>query len=209
MKKILFSLLLVAVVSAGANAQQREGKHGMKKKHRHGMAMQKLNLSEDQKAKLKTINADFKSQMQTLNKQDQLTVKDWKAKKATLRTEHKSKIEALLTKEQKDQLAKMKENRKMKGEKMGEKRMEMMKQHLGLSETQSAKIKELNSSFREKAKAIHDNQSLAKDQKKEQLTALRKENHEKMKSILTAEQLKKAEDMKKMRHERQDKKTVK
>jgi Spy/CpxP family protein refolding chaperone len=194
MKKIVASFLVLAIV-IGANAQH-EGHKGMRKKQRHGMAMEKLNLSDDQKTKFKTLHEDFRKQMQALNKQDNLTVKEWRARKETLRKEHKSKIETILTKEQKDQVSKMKEERKTRGKKMGEKRAGMMKQHLNLTDDQSKKIKELNTGLHDKIKNIRENETLAREQKREQIHGLMKENHEKMKSILTEEQLKKVKEMK-------------
>lgn len=58
----------------------------------------------------------------------------------------------------------------------------------GITEAQKAEFKTINESFRTQAKAIHDNASLSKEQKKTQLGSLRKQQHEKMQSILTAEQ---------------------
>jgi Spy/CpxP family protein refolding chaperone len=203
MKRIVLSFLVVAISAVAANAQEKhEGYKGMRKHHHHGMAIEKLNLSEDQKAQFKTLNADFHSQMQALQKQDNLTVKEWKNRKETLSREHKAKIQSLLTKEQKDQLAKMKQDRKAKMEEMSAKRMDMMKQRLALTDAQSAQIKDLNSELHEKIKGIRENQSLAKEEKREQIKSLVKENREKMKSILTEEQLQKMKDG---RHNRQEK----
>src|SRR5215212_854464 len=173
MKKILLSVVIVALSAAGLNAQEKElGKHrmhGMQKKQHHGMAIQKLNLSEDQKAKFKSLNEGFRSQMQDLKKQDNITVKEWKSRKEKLRADHKSKIQGLLTKDQKDQLEKMKTERKEQHAKLGEKRMGMMKEKLGLTDVQSAKMKDLHSGLRDKIKNIRDNKSLAKEEKREQI----------------------------------------
>jgi Spy/CpxP family protein refolding chaperone len=59
---------------------------------------------------------------------------------------------------------------------------------IGLTEAQKAEFKTQNEAFRTQAKAIRDNQALSQDQKKTQLETLRKQQHEKMQSILTAEQ---------------------
>jgi len=197
MKKILFSFLFVGAAAIAANAQQHEGKHEMKKRHHHKMMMaQKLNFSEEQKTKLKTIHEDFRKQMQVLEKQDQLTVKEWKSRKQALRKEHKAKLESVLTKEQKDQLARMKEERQAKRKQMAEKKLKVMKQHLGLTEKQTTQIKDLHAGLRLKIESIRQNESVDKAAKREQIQALVKENHEKMKSILTEEQLKKMKEMK-------------
>jgi Spy/CpxP family protein refolding chaperone len=61
-------------------------------------------------------------------------------------------------------------------------------QQLGLSESQKAEFKNLNESYRTQIKAVHDNTSLSKEDQKTKIEALRKQQHEKMQSLLTAEQ---------------------
>ena len=195
MKKLLLSFLTVALFSVCVSAQQREfGKHAGKK-HHHGMDLQKLNLSDKQKTDIKNINADFREQMTALQKEDNLTVKDWKGRKQTLRKEYKAKLQSVLTAEQKEQLAKAKEERKAKQKQMAEERMGMIKQKLALTDDQSAKMKELHTGLRDQIRSIRENQSLAKEDKKAQIKELIKENHEKVKSILTEEQLQKLKDL--------------
>ena len=79
---------------------------------------------------------------------------------------------------------------------MGQKRMDKMKTDLNLTDDQVAKIQEQHKSSMEQMKAIRENSSLSEDQKKGQLMDLRKSTHESINSILTADQLKKSEEMK-------------
>lgn len=201
MKKLIVSVILSAISFAAIQAQETpEFRKG--ERHHHQMALQKLNLSEDQKAQFKTLNEGFRKEMQELKKQDNITVKEWKSRKEKLRNDHKKNIEGLLTQDQKEQLKKMKEERKGEMAARGEKRMDMMKEKLALTDEQSAKMKELHSGLSEKMKVIRENKSLEPEQKKEQIQELMKQNKEKMKSILTEDQLKKLKDGKEKRFHR-------
>lgn len=61
-------------------------------------------------------------------------------------------------------------------------------QQLGLTDAQKAEFKNLNESYRTQIKAVRDNSSLSKEDQKTKIEALRKQQHEKMQSLLTAEQ---------------------
>jgi len=200
MKKLIVCFVLTAISFSAIQAQERPFHEG--KRQHHKMALEKLNLSEDQKAKFKTLNEGFRKEMQDLEKQDNITLKEWKSRKEKLRNDHKKSIEGLLTNDQKEQLKKMKADREVQLADRGEKRMEMMKEKLALTDDQSAKMKELRSSMSEKMKGIRENKSLEPEQKKEQMKDLMKQNKEKMKSILTDEQLKKLEERKHQRGEK-------
>lgn len=215
MKKLILSAVVLSMAIA-AQAQEiperkSEKPHMMeRKKHHHGMAMQKLNLTEDQKAKFKSQNESFRKQMEELKKNENITVKEWKAKAETIRKEHKASVAGILTSEQKAQLEKMKAEGKEKRESMtkrtGERgdrsgRGDQMKTRLGLSDEQSAKMDANRKEMGEKMKAIRENNSLSDDQKKEQMKELHKKQKENMKSILTEEQLKKLQESK---HKRSD-----
>lgn len=56
---------------------------------------------------MKSINEDFKTRMQSLNKNDNMMVKDFKSQKESLMQERKNKISAILTPEQKTQFDQM------------------------------------------------------------------------------------------------------
>jgi len=80
-----------------------------------------------------------------------------------------------------------------------QKRLEKMKADLNLTNDQVAKITEQRKSSMEQMKAIRENSSLTEEQKKEQLMDLRKSSRESMNSILTADQLKKKEELRNSR----------
>jgi len=118
MKKIIAGLFAIAAFTFSAAAQDqtntdqkkwnKEGR-GMHKGHegRGKEAMEKLNLTDAQKQQMKTINEDFKTRMQALQKNDNILVKDMKEQRKALMTERKNKIAAILTPEQKTQFEQM------------------------------------------------------------------------------------------------------
>jgi Spy/CpxP family protein refolding chaperone len=151
---------------------------------RNGMA--NLNLTNEQKTQLKALNEGYRQQFAALKGNA-----DNKDKIAALRKEQHEKMQAILTPEQKTQLASQRKNfgQKMKG---GEaKHFDRMKTQLGLTDEQTKKLKDSQAGVHEKIKSIRQDQTLSESQKKEQVRAIMKDQREKMKSILTPEQLQK------------------
>ena len=197
MKKLIVTAFALAVATLVTQAQDKpDVKHDRSKGRHHKEYFQKLNLSDDQKAKVKTLNEDFRKQMQDLKKQDNMTVKDQKAKIQSLREDHKAKVQSVFTPEQKEQMKKFREEHKAKREANSAERMEKMKARLNLSDDQVAKMKAQRADMSSKFKAIRENKSLNDEQKKEQFKELKKQQKESMKSILTEEQMKKLKERK-------------
>ncbi len=86
-----------------------------------------------------------------------------------------------------------------KGPPPGE-RIEKMKAELGLTDAQAEAIKANMKAQGDAMKAIRDDESLSKDAKRAKVKELRESGRKAMESILTAEQLKKMEEMRK-KHE--------
>lgn len=218
MKKIVLGTLALMIGIAGLQAQDKtdnasparpaydkhHGKHGMRGKH--DVSYKKLNLTQDQQAQLKKINEDFKGKMDELKKSEAtITVKDYKEKRQALVKQRHNQIQNVLTKDQKDQLAKQRSERGKKFDGAQGRGMDRMKTALSLSDDQSAKIKTLQADTRSKIKNIYDNQSLSDDQKKQQVTAAKKDQRDNMNKILTPDQLKKMESMRSKHMSRESK----
>lgn len=202
MKKIISLCLVLAVATVTLQAQDvREKRHEVSKDHHQG-GFHDLKLSDDQKAKFKSLNDDYRQQMQDLKKQDDITVKEWKSKMQALKEDHHTKMQGLLTPDQKAQLEKAKEGRKGNRDADRKDRSERMKTRLGLTDDQSAKLKQSHSEMAEKMKAIRENKSLTDDQRKEEFKKMKEQQKESLKSILTAEQLKKLQEKKGHGHEK-------
>ena len=203
MKKLFASFLAIAAFSAAAFAQeQREmkpGKHGMGHhgKGDGGRMMADLNLTDAQKTQMKSLHEEFRTKMETLESNKTMSVADYKTQKAALHKERHDKMQSILTAEQKKQMEDKKaQHEGKKGEKF-DKRLDAMKSKLSLSDDQVSKLKSQHEATKAKMEAIKGNQSLSPEDKKQQMMTLKDAAKAERKNILTAEQLKKFEEMKK------------
>jgi Spy/CpxP family protein refolding chaperone len=202
MKKAFIGLAFAALITTASFAQDQSNSLAERPKghHRgHMMNMEQLNLTDQQKTEMKAINEDFKQQMTDLKKsEDKITVTEWKGKMATIRKEHHEKVQKVLTDEQKASLKKMMHERKTDMRKHGGRRnLEHMKKELNLTDEQVNALKKNHETMAQKFKAIREDKNLTDDQKKAELKEFKKQQHESLKSILTAEQLQKLEQQKK------------
>lgn len=169
--------------------------HGkMKGRHDRHEMMKQLNLTEEQKAKFKAQKDEFRKQMDELKKNDNITVKEWKAKMETLRKDQRSKMEGLLTPEQKTKMEQLKKDGQAKREEMRKQHFEKMKTDLGLSQEQAAKMEKQRAEMDKQLKTIRENKNLSDEQRREQTKELMKQRKDNMKSILTEEQMKKLKE---------------
>jgi periplasmic protein CpxP/Spy len=203
MKKIIVCAFALAVAIQGINAQdaQAEKKEGFRNRS-HRESFHNLNLTEEQKAKFKSLNDDFRKQMDDLKKKDDITVKEWRSRMETLHKDHRAKMQGMLTTEQKAQLEKQRTERKERQKKEGEARMDRMKTRLSLTDDQVARLKQNRSEMSEKMKTIRENKALTDEQKHDQFEELRKKNKDGLKDILTEEQMKRL-------HEKQTRRSAK
>ena len=206
MKKMIVGM--AALIIAGASFAQ-PGRADYKNGRQHemhqrggGKQLEKLNLSDAQKAQMKAVNEDFRKQMQDLDRKESITVKEQRDQKEAIRKAHKAKIESLLTPEQKTQLAQLKADAEKRRAEMAEKHLADMKEKLGLSDAQVATLKSKQQATTQKRHAILKNESLDGTQKREQLTAIRQEMRTNMESVLTPEQKQKMEELRRNRQEK-------
>lgn len=213
MKKIFALTLAFAIAGFSLSAQQTREMKSHKKGHsmQHGKEdmVKDLNLTDAQKAQLKVNREAGKAKMEALNKQDNLTVKEMRERKAALMQEQKASMQALLTPEQKATLAADKSNMAGKRKNMNGQRGEAIKEKLDLSNDQAAKLKAHNEATHAKMKAIQNNQSLNVEQKKAQMKAVKETAKTQRNSILTTAQIQKMDEMKKERKAGHGKKAVK
>ena len=204
MKKIIVIMMIAGAFIMSANAQEaRPMKHNSQHhgKHHKGMMMKELNLTADQKAQLKTSRESYKQQLGELNKNEAITVKESRDRKDALRKGQKEKMMAILTPGQKTKLEQIKKTMQARHEAMAAKRLDKMKAKLNLSDEQVAKISAAKQAEHEQFKAIAQNDNLSRTEKKDQMMALREQNKNNFKSILTPGQISKMEELKKARME--------
>ena len=213
MKRIIALTLAFAIAGFSLSAQQTREMKSHKKANgmHHGKndMVKDLNLTDAQKVQLKADREANKAKMEALNKQDNLTVKEMREQKAVLMQEQKAKMNALLTPEQKATIAADRSNMASKRKNMDGQRGEAMKEKLGLSNDQGAKLKAYNEATHNKIKAIKDNESLSMEQKKEQMKAVKDAAKTDRQSILSAEQIRKMEEMKRDGKDKMKSKKVK
>jgi Spy/CpxP family protein refolding chaperone len=208
MKKAFIGMALAAFIATSSFAQDQSNtladRDRPRTHHQRGEALQQLNLTDDQKSEMKTINEDFKQQMTDLKKsEDKITVTEWKSKLSSRRKDHHEKMQKVLTDEQKATLKKMRQEHKADRKKHGARRLEHMKKELNLTDDQVNTLKKNHEDMEQKFKAIREDKSLTEDQKKAELKKFKQDQHESLKSILTPEQLQKLDEQKKQHKHRQ------
>lgn len=210
MKKVLIPLIALLGLTVSVNAQDKMGKKGQHHhKHEKGMMAKQLNFTDAQKARAKSINEDSRKKMQELNKNENITVKEQRDRKAAIMKERKAKMDGLLTAEQKTKLAQLKADHKAKREAGYAKHLDKMKTNLNLTDDQVAKLKSQRTVNHAKAEQIKNNESLSREQKKQQMMALKTEAKAQQDKIFTSDQLKKKEEMKKARGDKEKSRTRK
>jgi hypothetical protein len=197
MKKVIIPLVALLTLTVTTIAQDKMGNQKLRQHHQKGMLAKQLNLSEQQKKQAKAINEDSHKKMQDLNKNESITVKEQRDRKAAILKERKTKMDGLLTADQKTKMTQLKAEQKAKKEAGYTKRLDKMKTNLSLTEMQVTKLKEQRVATMAQAEKIKNNESLSRTQKKEQMMALKTEAKNQHTKILTPEQMKKREEMKK------------
>lgn len=201
MKKVTAGIALMMFLAFGATAQEKgDGHHGKyKAKHHRQHITKDLNLTEEQKQKMQATKENYRKQMSDLNKNENITVKEMRERKASLAKEYKTAIDGIFTQEQKNKIQEQRNKSIEKRKEMQAKRTEKMKKDLALTDDQSSKLKSLNESYKSKFESLKSDESLDRTAKQEKFKALRQQQKEEIKSVLTAEQLQKMTEMKKDR----------
>jgi hypothetical protein len=159
-----------------------------------------VHYTPEQRKQVMAINKDDRQKREDLFKQDNITLKQYKAGLLALDKEKKAKLQALLTPQQKDQLAirhkKMDENRQV----MAAAHLERLRLQLNLTDDQVTQIKAGQQNLRNQTQAIRDNDNLLPQEKRQQIKALMTARNDNFKTILTADQYSKFQRMKNRRH---------
>lgn len=205
MKRILTGALALVLFAGAAQAQSKQDSSFHHRKGGHEMIMKQLNLTPDQQAKLKAIRANEHKDMQALKSNTSLTADQSKAQRKELHKKYHDQMQTVFTPAQKDQLKKLKTERKHEVGKKGQwkkngkgfaKKAELQKQ-LNLTPEQQNQLTKMRTDLRGQVQSIRNDQSLTQDQKKEKIHSLMKDQHEKFKSVLTKDQLDKLQSLKK------------
>ncbi len=199
MKKFFIGAIATTICFSTSFAQKLQKNNRPHHPMQTAGKMKALNLSTSQKEQLKAARQNTNTQLAALNKNDQMTVKDFKESKAAILQSQKQQMAGILTEDQKNQLA---QNKPLSNDPRGNKagvNLGKMKENLGLSDNQVTQIKANREAELAKIKAIRDNSSLSISEKREQLKSIREEQKNNFSDILSLEQLIKIEDARKER----------
>lgn len=165
--------------------------------HRNGFAHRGngIRYTPEQRRQLMAINKEYHDKSAELFKKDNITLKEYKASLLALQKDKRSKTEALLTPQQKEQIAQRKKRAEENRQVAEAARMERLKLRLNLTDDQVTKIKAGQEGLRAQFKSIHENDNLLPQEKMEQMKGLMAKRKDVFKSVLTPEQFSKFEEM--------------
>ncbi len=195
MTKRIAVFMMIAVFALASLAYAR-GNTAQHQKGRNGVLSgisQKLGLTDDQVQSIVAKVKEFHDQAKQI-RQSTMTLDEKKSKIQALRQSTKESILSVLTAEQREKAEKMGLVERLLNPKPAMGLMRILAK-LNLTEQQKTEIKELMTSNREQCQAIKNDTSLSTEAKQAKIQELRKENLEKIKGVLTADQLKQFEEL--------------
>lgn len=226
MKRILTSAFALLLLVGAAQAQtMEEGADRKQKAHKQRGEMKGLNLSAEQKAKMKSLHESHKAQAEAI-KNKSLTADQRKAEMKALQQKQRTEMDAILTAEQKAEVAKRKAAHQDRSKtadyrKAGERRdtigrrggdrvqggydrkvggdREAMAAELNLTADQKQKVKSIQADFKGQLESLKADQTLSKEQKRAKMQEIMKAQQEQMKTVLTKEQQEKMASLRKER----------
>src|SRR5688572_1817154 len=142
MKKVIVLAIGLTglVLSSQAQDTRKQSEHPTHQRQKH--IYKELNLTEEQKKQLKVNRESSRAQLAELEKNENLTVKEYKARKAEIHKSQKDKMDQLLTEEQKSVLSNARMNRQGRFGEHHRFDADKMKSDLNLSEEQVSKLKQ-------------------------------------------------------------------
>ena len=170
------------------------GHHGHFGRGGHGHEMA-IHYTPEQRKQVMTINKDYKQKSEDLFKQDNITLKQYKAGLIALQKEKKTKLQALLTPLQKDEVTLQRQKRESEGQLRADQRLEHLRQALKLTDDQVTKIKAGQENLHSQVKAIHENDNLLPQEKRDQMKAILAKRNDTYKAVLTPDQYTQFEKM--------------
>lgn len=164
--------------------------------------MEQLDLTDAQRSQIEALKADMKADREALAKQS-LTAEERKVAMKQIKEEYKTALDAILTDSQRAQFAEMKADRKRKFGKRGDRadkqqrrqdRAAKMADELDLTEAQRSQMAELMQAQKEEMKQLRE-QDLTKEERKAAAKEIRERYKTQQRSLLTASQQAKLDDM--------------
>jgi Spy/CpxP family protein refolding chaperone len=152
--------------------------------------MEKLTLTEDQKAKIMVLREATKTQIEAVQKDDSLTPEAKQARLKEIRVSAEKQLYALLTPEQIKELREINNKPSVQAPRAPGQNREIMGE-LNLSEDQKAGIKSINQAAKSEIEAVRGDTSLTPDARESRMRSIRESAMKQIRALLTPEQLQK------------------
>ncbi|MDR3710995.1 MAG: hypothetical protein P4L33_22055 [Capsulimonadaceae bacterium] len=199
-KQLVISFAILAIAAAGAMAYAADAASTsatsdatpavVQSVHKHPNTMnvfEQLNLTDAQKAQVKQILTDAKTQAKAAKDDTSLSPADLKTKVGQIHKDAQAAILALLTDEQK---AKLKQIRETQGAAASEAKLSGNLDYLNLTESQKDQLTKITGEAKDSVAAINADTTLANDQKTAKITDIRAAAFKQFASLLTPAQKK-------------------
>lgn len=186
-KVIILGIIATLAVSGIGFAKSSARVGGKSNGSEIAQTQQRPKLSDSQKEQIKAIVRDFHAKAEEVRKSN-LTDTEKKAQIEALRTRAVESINALLTPEQKSNPKVQRMIKKLLGPGVGAK-LKWLADQLGLTEAQRSQIKGIAKDAMQQAKAIRQDTTLTRQQKREKIVQIRQDTVARIKALLTPEQL--------------------
>lgn len=167
---------------------------------------EKLQLTQDQQAKVKDILSDQWTKQQAIRSNTSLSQQDARSQMRELRKSEHEQLMNVLTPEQREKAKQMHKGEKG-GRGMAAKRMRFMARELNLTDSQKAQLKPIFQQQRAQMQALKADTSLTQEQKREKFQQLRADGRKQFLAILTPEQQQKLRELRSRREQRDSSET--
>jgi Spy/CpxP family protein refolding chaperone len=165
----------------------------------------KLNLTEEQQAKIKPILENELQQTKSLREDKATPPQQRREKMQTIRTSTNDEINKVLTPEQQKKFAEMNPPSRLEHRSRADNRINELGEKLDLTADQKAKLQPILDTEAKEIQAARDDKALSPEQRMTKIAEIRKTTQESINGILTPEQQKKFAEMKtEMREERHE-----
>ena len=198
MKKNSIVLIVLMMISTGIFAQRRADGKGRTDRFSDYMKKE-LSLTDDQYAKVKTINQTFGDRFRKLRRDSTLTKEARHNEMEKIRADHAAALKGTLTDKQYAQWTALRTDLAGKGNHAAH--AEYMKQELSLNDEQYSKVQALDKAFGDRFRTVRKDSTLTRESSRAEIKKIREEKTAAMKGILTPEQYDKWISLKSKRSE--------
>ena len=167
---------------------------------------QELNLTEDQRTRIRGFVDDARTQAQALRNDTTLTREQRQQRMREITQRTQDNIRSILTVEQQmkaDELRKQAQERMAaRQQQMADRAFNGLVQRLNLTESQQTTVKSYMEDQRTQLQALRNNTTLTREQRMEQARTIRQQTQDKIRSTLTTDQQQQLDQLRQQRQDR-------